>query len=335
MLQGMRAATRDDLPGIAELLAPLEQKGILKPRTREQLKAELPHYTVIDLEARVSAEGCPPQCPPPRPVAVLSGPLRQACVDGFVRHISACLVAQEHTFVLACCRGSCWAARCWRRWTQRPTAPAAPRSLRSVWRPSSGAPAAATPCSNTWVRLLADILEKGLHHHLPEWQHPARPCGARVTALRSGRTLCRASSDLVIADDMCALLGRRARGGGGGHPAPAAADDPDGGLVRAARVRAGRRRPPQRPPAHLEAHQGLLKRQRLSALLMLLFDRCLDVSVWFCDCSSCLVAAAFVDPLPSKWHANVVMCDMQVDPARNSKLFIKQLATEPLPMPEV
>ena len=57
MLQGMRAATRDDLPGIAELLAPLEQKGILKPRTREQLKAELPHYTVIDLEARIPAEG--------------------------------------------------------------------------------------------------------------------------------------------------------------------------------------------------------------------------------------------------------------------------------------
>lgn len=60
MLQGMRAASRDDLPGIAELLAPLEQKGILKPRTREQLKAELPHYTVIDLEARVSARGCQP-----------------------------------------------------------------------------------------------------------------------------------------------------------------------------------------------------------------------------------------------------------------------------------
>ena len=69
--------------------------------------------------------------------------------------------------------------------------------------------------------------------------------------------------------------------------------------------------------------------------LWALFDRCLDVSVWFCDCSSCLVAAAFADPLHSKWHANVVMCDMQVDPARNSKLFIKQLATEPLPMPEV
>ena len=57
----MRAATRDDLPGIAELLAPLEQKGILKPRTRKQLKAELPHYTVIDLEARMSARGCPPR----------------------------------------------------------------------------------------------------------------------------------------------------------------------------------------------------------------------------------------------------------------------------------
>lgn len=131
------------------------------------------------------------------------------------------------------------------------------------------------------------------------------------------------------------LYGCRARGSGGRHPASAAADDKDGGLVRAARVRAGRRCTPQRPAARLEAHQGLLKRQRLSALFVLLFDRCLDVSVWFCDCSSCLVAAAFADSLPSKWHANVVMCDMQVDPARNSKLFIKQLATEPLPMPEV
>lgn len=41
---------REDLEGVAELLAPLEQKGILKPRSREQLKAELPHFTVIDLE---------------------------------------------------------------------------------------------------------------------------------------------------------------------------------------------------------------------------------------------------------------------------------------------
>lgn len=51
--QGMRKATTDDLAGIAELLAPLEQKGILKPRTREQLKTELPHYTVIDLEGQL------------------------------------------------------------------------------------------------------------------------------------------------------------------------------------------------------------------------------------------------------------------------------------------
>jgi amino-acid N-acetyltransferase len=77
MLQGMRAASRDDLPGIAELLAPLEQKGILKPRTREQLKAELPNYTVIDLEARAAARGCP-SCwfCPKIPVAVLDRPVQ-------------------------------------------------------------------------------------------------------------------------------------------------------------------------------------------------------------------------------------------------------------------
>lgn len=51
----MRAATKEDLGGIAELLAPLEQKGILKPRSREQLKSELPHYTVIEREVRETA----------------------------------------------------------------------------------------------------------------------------------------------------------------------------------------------------------------------------------------------------------------------------------------
>lgn len=52
----MRAAVKEDLEGIADLLAPLEQKGILKPRSREQLKAELPHYTVIEREVPIRCQ---------------------------------------------------------------------------------------------------------------------------------------------------------------------------------------------------------------------------------------------------------------------------------------
>lgn len=86
-MQGMRKATREDLVGIAELLAPLEQRGILKPRSREQLKAELPHYIVIDLEV----------LPLPRPTQnhllpreLISG-CRQACVTVTPASVSECL----------------------------------------------------------------------------------------------------------------------------------------------------------------------------------------------------------------------------------------------------
>ena len=51
--QGMRGAQAEDLEGIAALLAPLEAKGILKSRSRHQLAAELPHYTVIEREAQL------------------------------------------------------------------------------------------------------------------------------------------------------------------------------------------------------------------------------------------------------------------------------------------
>ena len=41
LLQGIRDAVPSDLEGVAALLAPLEDAGILKPRSREALLAEL------------------------------------------------------------------------------------------------------------------------------------------------------------------------------------------------------------------------------------------------------------------------------------------------------
>lgn len=51
-VQGMRSALLADLEGIANLLLPLEQKGILKARTLDQLQEELPDFVVIEREVR-------------------------------------------------------------------------------------------------------------------------------------------------------------------------------------------------------------------------------------------------------------------------------------------
>ena len=39
-----------DLGAIQQLLAPLEERGILVKRSREQLLADLPHFTVVERE---------------------------------------------------------------------------------------------------------------------------------------------------------------------------------------------------------------------------------------------------------------------------------------------
>ena len=49
----MRPADPADLAAIAELLAPLEAEGILAPRSRAQLEADLPHFVVAEREAKV------------------------------------------------------------------------------------------------------------------------------------------------------------------------------------------------------------------------------------------------------------------------------------------
>ena len=51
--EGMRPADPADLAAIAELLAPLEAEGILAPRSRAQLEADLPHFVVAEREAKV------------------------------------------------------------------------------------------------------------------------------------------------------------------------------------------------------------------------------------------------------------------------------------------
>lgn len=49
-MQGIRTAEPGDLDGIQALLRPLEKKGILKPRSHQQLLDDLPHYIVIERE---------------------------------------------------------------------------------------------------------------------------------------------------------------------------------------------------------------------------------------------------------------------------------------------
>ncbi|CAL5225511.1 g8341 [Coccomyxa viridis] len=53
--EGIRPARQTDVAAIQELLAPLEQAGITKKRTRRDLYADLPHFTVVEREAKVLA----------------------------------------------------------------------------------------------------------------------------------------------------------------------------------------------------------------------------------------------------------------------------------------
>lgn len=51
----IRIATVQDIPGILELIRPLEQQGILVKRSREQLEMEIANYTVIERDGIVIA----------------------------------------------------------------------------------------------------------------------------------------------------------------------------------------------------------------------------------------------------------------------------------------
>jgi len=53
--EGMRRASSRDLPGILALIRPLEQRGVLVPRSRERLETELEHYLVLERDGMVVA----------------------------------------------------------------------------------------------------------------------------------------------------------------------------------------------------------------------------------------------------------------------------------------
>ena len=53
--EDIRIATVQDIPGILELIRPLEQQGILVKRSREQLEMEIANYTVIERDGIVIA----------------------------------------------------------------------------------------------------------------------------------------------------------------------------------------------------------------------------------------------------------------------------------------
>lgn len=53
--EGMRVANVRDLPGILALIRPLEQRGVLVPRSRERLETEIDQYMVLERDGMVVA----------------------------------------------------------------------------------------------------------------------------------------------------------------------------------------------------------------------------------------------------------------------------------------
>ncbi len=53
--EGTRTATIEDVGGILELVAPLEQEGVLVRRSRERLETEIGHFTVMERDGAVIA----------------------------------------------------------------------------------------------------------------------------------------------------------------------------------------------------------------------------------------------------------------------------------------
>ena len=51
--ESMRTATLQDIPGLLDLLLPLEQNGTLIPRSRERLEMDIDDYVVIDRDGTI------------------------------------------------------------------------------------------------------------------------------------------------------------------------------------------------------------------------------------------------------------------------------------------
>lgn len=51
--EDIRPATREDIPGIMDILRPLEQSGALIPRSQERLEQDIQHFSVIDCDGLI------------------------------------------------------------------------------------------------------------------------------------------------------------------------------------------------------------------------------------------------------------------------------------------
>jgi len=53
--EGMRPAELSDLPAVLELIRPLEEAGVLVPRSRERIEREISHFFVVERDESVVA----------------------------------------------------------------------------------------------------------------------------------------------------------------------------------------------------------------------------------------------------------------------------------------
>lgn len=80
--EGIRRAGLQDLAAIQELLQPLEERGVLVKRSDEQLLSEIPHFTVLEREAKVLG------CAAMKPLGTNDGGEEVAELGAFVVHAS-------------------------------------------------------------------------------------------------------------------------------------------------------------------------------------------------------------------------------------------------------
>lgn len=55
-MQGIRGAVPQDLASIQGLLLPLEERGVLAPRSDDQLLTDLPYFRVAERDAKVDCK---------------------------------------------------------------------------------------------------------------------------------------------------------------------------------------------------------------------------------------------------------------------------------------
>lgn len=78
-IEGIRAANNADIPGILELIAPLEEEGILVKRSREKLEQEIDCFTVVERDGAIVA------CAALHPISPTSSEIACLAVDSRYR----------------------------------------------------------------------------------------------------------------------------------------------------------------------------------------------------------------------------------------------------------